>query len=90
MFWVKRETTGVDEQEKEELIFSEENCMLLTYMVTQVDKYQTEIIQAEIESSEPKIPSDLKRKSAEELASELMLSPERLERDLKTLNFSPP
>lgn len=73
MFWVKREVTHASEEgEKEEVVLSEENCMLLSYMITQVEKVEKEFIEAEMETREPEIPQALEKKSAEELASELL------------------
>jgi len=47
------------------------DCLLLAYMITQVQRYEMEFVQAEIASRKPEIPPDLEKKSTEELASEL-------------------
>jgi hypothetical protein len=41
MFWVKREL-----KEEEEVVFSEENCILLAYLIIQVDKMERALIDA--------------------------------------------
>jgi len=43
VFWVKRE---FKEDEKEEVVFSEENCILLSYLTIQVDKMEKALIEA--------------------------------------------
>lgn len=43
VFWVKRE---LKEDEKEEVVFSEENCILLSYLTIQVDKMEKALIEA--------------------------------------------
>jgi hypothetical protein len=42
MFWVKRE---LKEVEKDEVVFSEENCVLLSYLTIQVDKMVKTLIE---------------------------------------------